>query len=159
MIPRYTSGQTDARGFIARIQTPKLQNVTANHRANDVIVREGAAQNLVATFKYGPLDMITLTGEKVDIHVMKDPPSGEWILLATEVTDKTGRVSYTIPEAHSVGYGLYPIKVSGILDIAISLSLSSLILNSRQTNLTDANSNINGQLFKSGKRTTFDAIS
>ncbi|KAH1011851.1 hypothetical protein HUJ04_001131 [Dendroctonus ponderosae] len=89
----------------------KLKNVTANHRANDVIVREGAAQTLVATFKYGPLDMITLTGEKVDIHVMKDPPSGEWILLSTEVTDRTGRVSYAIPEVQSVGYGLYPIKM------------------------------------------------
>ncbi|XP_050292895.1 protein retinal degeneration B isoform X2 [Anthonomus grandis grandis] len=89
----------------------KLKNVTANHRANDVIVREGAAQTLSATFKYGPLDMITLTGEKVDIHIMKDPPSGEWMLLATEVTDKTGRVSFTIPEDQSVGYGLYPIKM------------------------------------------------
>ncbi|KAL1501307.1 hypothetical protein ABEB36_006651 [Hypothenemus hampei] len=89
----------------------KLKNVTANHRANDVIVREGAAQSLVASFKYGPLDMITLTGEKVDLHIMKDPPSGEWILLSTEVTDKNGRISYTIPEAQSVGYGLYPIKM------------------------------------------------
>lgn len=89
----------------------KLKNVTANHRANDVIVREGAAQTLVATFKYGPLDMITLTGEKVDIHIMKDPPSGEWSFLSTEVTDKNGRVTYTIPETHSVSYGLYPIKM------------------------------------------------
>ncbi|XP_066149223.1 protein retinal degeneration B isoform X2 [Euwallacea fornicatus] len=89
----------------------KLKNVTANHRANDIIVREGAAQTLVATFKYGPLDMITLTGEKVDIHIMKDPPSGEWVLLATEITDKNGRISHTISEAQSVGYGLYPVKM------------------------------------------------
>ncbi|XP_076263380.1 retinal degeneration B isoform X4 [Rhynchophorus ferrugineus] len=89
----------------------KLKNVAANHRANDVIVREGAAQSLVARFMYGPLDMITLTGEKVDIHIMKDPSSGEWILLSTEVTDKTGRITYTIPEDKSVGYGLYPIKM------------------------------------------------
>jgi len=39
-----------------------LQNVAANHRANDVIVREGAAQVVVARFMYGPLDMITLAG-------------------------------------------------------------------------------------------------
>ncbi|XP_030750427.1 protein retinal degeneration B isoform X2 [Sitophilus oryzae] len=89
----------------------KLKNVAANHRANDVIVRENAAQALLARFMYGPLDMITLTGEKVDIHVMKDPPSGEWVLLSTEVTDKTGRIAYTIPEDKSVGYGLYPIKM------------------------------------------------
>lgn len=60
---------------------------------------------------YGPLDMITLAGEKVDIHVMRDAPGGEWFLLATEVTDKTGRVSYTIPEDKALGYGMYPVKM------------------------------------------------
>ncbi|XP_060520907.1 protein retinal degeneration B [Cylas formicarius] len=89
----------------------KLKNVAANHRANDIITREGASQILVARFMYGPLDMITLAGEKVDIHVMKDPPSGEWTLLSTEVTDKTGRVTYTIPDEKSLGYGLYPFKM------------------------------------------------
>lgn len=85
--------------------------MAANHRANDVIVKEGAMQHLIARFMYGPLDMITLTGEKVDIHVMRDVNAGEWIHLATEVTDKTGRVSYTIPDDKTLGYGLYPIKV------------------------------------------------
>lgn len=85
--------------------------MAANHRANDVIVREGAPQLLIARFMYGPLDMITLTGEKVDIHIMRDTPSGEWTQLSTEVTDKTGRITYTIPEDKSLGYGLYPIKV------------------------------------------------
>jgi membrane-associated phosphatidylinositol transfer protein len=41
----------------------RLQNVAANHRANDVIVREGANQMLTARFMYGPLDMITLAGK------------------------------------------------------------------------------------------------
>jgi hypothetical protein len=89
----------------------KLKNVAANHRANDVIVKEGEAQKLMARFMYGPLDMITLAGEKVDIHIMKDPPAGEWTLMATEISDKTGRVIYTIPEDESVGYGIYPIKM------------------------------------------------
>ncbi|CAH1718054.1 unnamed protein product [Chironomus riparius] len=89
----------------------KLKNVAANHRANDVIVKEGEAQKLMARFMYGPLDMITLAGEKVDIHIMKDPPAGEWTLISTEITDKTGRVLYTIPEDMSVGYGIYPIKM------------------------------------------------
>lgn len=60
---------------------------------------------------YGPLDMITLAGEKVDIHVMKDAPLSEWTHLSTEVTDKTGRITYTLPEVKSLGYGLYPVKV------------------------------------------------
>lgn len=42
-----------------------LQNVTANHRASDVIVCEGKAQVLSGRFMYGPLDVVTLTGEKV----------------------------------------------------------------------------------------------
>lgn len=50
----------------------KLKNVAANHRANDVIVREGEPQKIIARFSYGPLDMITLAGEKVDLHIIKD---------------------------------------------------------------------------------------
>lgn len=42
-----------------------LQNVTANHRVNDVIATEEGPQTLVGRFMYGPLDMVTLTGEKV----------------------------------------------------------------------------------------------
>lgn len=42
-----------------------LQNVTANHRANDVIAAEDGPQVLVGRFMYGPLDMVALTGEKV----------------------------------------------------------------------------------------------
>jgi len=41
-----------------------FQNVAANHRANDVIVREGVPQILIARFMYSPIDMITLTGIK-----------------------------------------------------------------------------------------------
>jgi len=89
----------------------KLKNVAANHRANDVIVKEGEQQKLMARFMYGPLDMITLAGEKVDIHVMKDPPAGEWTMLSTEISDKNGRIMYTIPDCKSVGYGIYPIKM------------------------------------------------
>lgn len=43
-----------------------FQNVAANHRANDVIVKDGASQMLTARFMYGPLDMITLAGQ---VHI------------------------------------------------------------------------------------------
>lgn len=46
-----------------------FQNVTANHRANDVIVKEGMSQTINARFMYGPLDMVALTGEKVCIII------------------------------------------------------------------------------------------
>lgn len=47
------------------ISSSCLQNVTANHRVNDVIATEDGHQTLVGRFMYGPLDMVTLTGEKV----------------------------------------------------------------------------------------------
>lgn len=51
------------------------------------------------------------SGEKVDIHVMKDAPAGEWTYLSTEVTDKNGRITYRIPDDKALSYGLYPIKM------------------------------------------------
>ena len=41
------------------------QNVTANHRINDAVANEDGPQVLTGRFMYGPLDMVTLTGEKV----------------------------------------------------------------------------------------------
>ncbi|XP_038214824.1 protein retinal degeneration B [Zerene cesonia] len=101
----------DKEKWIKKRTSVKLKNVAANHRANDVIVKEGCSQTFTARFMYGPLDMITLTGEKVDIHMMKDPPAGEWTLLETVVTDKTGRISYTLTDKQSVGCGIFPFRV------------------------------------------------
>ncbi|XP_039327495.1 membrane-associated phosphatidylinositol transfer protein 2 isoform X7 [Saimiri boliviensis] len=89
----------------------KLRNVTANHRINDALANEDGPQVLTGRFMYGPLDMVTLTGEKVDVHIMTQPPAGEWLYLDTLVTNSSGRVSYTIPESHRLGVGVYPIKM------------------------------------------------
>ncbi|XP_077015804.1 membrane-associated phosphatidylinositol transfer protein 2 isoform X5 [Tamandua tetradactyla] len=89
----------------------KLRNVAANHRINDALANEDGPQVLTGRFMYGPLDMVTLTGEKVDVHIMTQPPSGEWLYLDTLVTNGSGRVSYTIPEAQRLGVGVYPIKM------------------------------------------------
>ena len=106
---------------------------------------DGLFQILHGRFSYGPFDMSVLSGEKVsgivtrlldsfidflnqvDIHVMKEPPSGEWTFLATALTDKTGRITYKvnnkvifiswecspgqIPETERLGYGVYPVKM------------------------------------------------
>lgn len=42
-----------------------LKNVTANHRVNDAVFTEDGNQVVTGRFMYGPLDMVTLTGEKV----------------------------------------------------------------------------------------------
>ena len=41
------------------------QNLNANHRANDWVILEGVDQCLSARFMYGPLDMVSLSNEKV----------------------------------------------------------------------------------------------
>uniref|UniRef100_A0A8C7N3V2 Membrane-associated phosphatidylinositol transfer protein 3 n=1 Tax=Oncorhynchus kisutch TaxID=8019 RepID=A0A8C7N3V2_ONCKI len=95
-----------------RRRTPvKLRNVTGNHRVNDVITTEEGPQTLVGRFMYGPLDMVTLTGEKVDILLMTQPQSGRWVHFDTEVTTSSGRVVYTIPKSKKLATGVYPIKM------------------------------------------------
>ncbi|KAI4877822.1 hypothetical protein NFI96_016324, partial [Prochilodus magdalenae] len=89
----------------------KLRNVTANHRVHDVIVTEDGPQTLVGRFMYGPLDMVTLTGEKVDVFLVTQPASGRWVLFDTEVTSSSGRVTYTIPANKRLPVGVYPIKM------------------------------------------------
>ncbi|KAM6377801.1 membrane-associated phosphatidylinositol transfer protein 2 isoform 6-T7 [Pluvialis apricaria] len=89
----------------------KLRNVAANHRINDTIANEDGPQTLSGRFMYGPLDMVTLTGEKVDIHIMTQPPSGEWVYFDTEISNSSGRISYVIPENRRLGIGVYPVKM------------------------------------------------
>ncbi|KAG7267061.1 hypothetical protein CRUP_033506 [Coryphaenoides rupestris] len=89
----------------------KLRNVTANHRVNDVITTEEGPQTLVGRFMYGPLDMVTLTGEKVDILLMIQPQSGRWVHFDTELTNSSGRVTYTIPKSKKLSLGVYPVKM------------------------------------------------
>ncbi|XP_072271912.1 membrane-associated phosphatidylinositol transfer protein 2 isoform X7 [Pyxicephalus adspersus] len=89
----------------------KLRNVAANHRINDAVANEDGPQTLCGRFMYGPLDMVTLTGEKVDIHIMTQPPSGEWVYFDTEITNSSGRISYVIPEHKRLGVGVYPLKM------------------------------------------------
>ncbi|XP_047200500.1 membrane-associated phosphatidylinositol transfer protein 2 isoform X2 [Hippoglossus stenolepis] len=89
----------------------KIRNVTANHRVNDAVFTEDGAQMVTGRFMYGPLDMVTLTGEKIDIHIMTQPPSGEWVCFNTELTNSSGRVSYVIPESKKLTVGVYPVKM------------------------------------------------
>ncbi|XP_068994891.1 membrane-associated phosphatidylinositol transfer protein 2-like isoform X1 [Embiotoca jacksoni] len=89
----------------------KIRNVTANHRVNDAVFTEDSQQVVTGRFMYGPLDMVTLAGEKVDLHIMTQPPSGEWVYYNTEVTNSSGRVSFILPEDKRLGIGVYPVKM------------------------------------------------
>lgn len=48
---------------------------------------------------------------QIDIHIMTQPPSGEWVYFSTELTNSSGRVSYVIPESQKLGIGVYPVKM------------------------------------------------
>nr|XP_057926096.1 membrane-associated phosphatidylinositol transfer protein 2-like isoform X5 [Doryrhamphus excisus] len=89
----------------------KIRNVTANHRVNDAVFTEDCQQVVTGRFMYGPLDMVTLAGEKVDLHIMTQPPSGEWVYFNTEVTNSSGRVSFVLPNDKRLGVGVYPVKM------------------------------------------------
>ncbi|XP_047238216.1 membrane-associated phosphatidylinositol transfer protein 2-like isoform X4 [Girardinichthys multiradiatus] len=89
----------------------KIRNVTANHRVNDAVFTEDSQQVITGRFMYGPLDMVTLAGEKIDLHIMTQPPSGEWVYFNTQVTQSSGRVSFNIAEDKRLGIGVYPVKM------------------------------------------------
>ncbi|XP_068562556.1 membrane-associated phosphatidylinositol transfer protein 2-like [Cebidichthys violaceus] len=105
----------------------KIRNVTANHRVNDAVFTEDGAQMVMGRFMYGPLDMVTLTGEKIDIHIMTQPPSGEWVFFNTELTNSSGRVSYLIPEGKKLGIGVYPVKMVVRGDHTVADSYLSIV--------------------------------
>ncbi|XP_033717155.1 membrane-associated phosphatidylinositol transfer protein 1 isoform X2 [Tursiops truncatus] len=89
----------------------KIRNVTSNHRASDTVVCEGRPQVLNGRFMYGPLDVVTLTGEKVDIYIMTQPLSGKWIHFGTEVTNSSGRLTFPVPVERALGIGVYPVRM------------------------------------------------
>lgn len=48
---------------------------------------------------------------QVDILLMTQPQSGRWVHFDTEVTNSSGRVTYTIPKSKKLSLGVYPIKM------------------------------------------------
>lgn len=48
---------------------------------------------------------------QVDILLMTQPQSGRWVNFDTEVTNSSGRVTYTIPKSKQLGLGVYPVKM------------------------------------------------
>uniref|UniRef100_A0AAQ4QMY6 Membrane-associated phosphatidylinositol transfer protein 3 n=1 Tax=Gasterosteus aculeatus aculeatus TaxID=481459 RepID=A0AAQ4QMY6_GASAC len=48
---------------------------------------------------------------RVDILLMTQPQSGRWVYFDTDVTNSSGRVTYTIPKSKKLSLGVYPIKM------------------------------------------------
>ncbi|VDH91601.1 Hypothetical predicted protein [Mytilus galloprovincialis] len=96
--------------WLKRRTTIKVKNLQANHRGNDVIVVDGKEQAITARFMYGSFDVTSLSGEKVDIHV-NNQSTGDWEYLGTSVTDKHGRLQFTVPKEKMLPQGMHPVKV------------------------------------------------
>lgn len=48
---------------------------------------------------------------QVDILVMAEPSSGRWVHLDTEITNSSGRITYSVPRPRRLGLGVYPVKM------------------------------------------------
>uniref|UniRef100_A0A452UAE8 Phosphatidylinositol transfer protein membrane associated 1 n=1 Tax=Ursus maritimus TaxID=29073 RepID=A0A452UAE8_URSMA len=77
----------------------KIRNVTSNHRASDTVVCEGRPQVLNGRFMYGPLDVVTLTGEKVRTR-------RPWPRV-----HPSGRLTFPVPLERALGIGVYPVRM------------------------------------------------
>ncbi|XP_062569134.1 protein retinal degeneration B-like isoform X1 [Saccostrea cucullata] len=105
-------GNSACEKWLKRTTAIKVKNLHPNHRGNDVMVLEDKPQVITARFEfmYGPLDVTSLSGEKVDVHVM-DQLNGEWQYMGTDVTDNNGKLQFTIPASKSLPQGMHPVKV------------------------------------------------
>ncbi|UJR31517.1 hypothetical protein I4U23_019006 [Adineta vaga] len=97
--------------WLHRTTAVKIRNLAPNHRANDIMIVDAKPQTIQAKFHYGPIDMVCLVNEKINIYVMRSAPYGEWTLLDTVETDTHGRIKYTIPLEKKLPLGLHPVKL------------------------------------------------
>ena len=79
-VPLTSTSRIPVTSLLRAHAVSSRQNVTSNHRASDTVVCEGRPQVLNGRFMYGPLDVVTLTGEKVRTQRPQSrvdrPPSG-----------------------------------------------------------------------------------
>lgn len=76
-----------------------------------MLVTEDKPQRVSARFMYGQFDLVTLSNEKVDMHIVRDQSTKQWDYMGTAVTDKYGRVTFQIPAEMRLPQGLHPVKM------------------------------------------------
>ncbi|KAF8358291.1 pitp-1 [Pristionchus pacificus] len=85
----------------------KITNLSANHRANDSLVVQGNEQIIHARFCYGPMDLVALTREAVNVYLC--PARKEWFLHSSTETDSHGRL--TVNLGRTLPCGIHSIKM------------------------------------------------
>ena len=89
----------------------KVTNLSANHRANDIIVVEGHDQFVNARFCYGPMDLVALSRERVLVYIC--PQGGDWYLNSSEYTDNHGKLAIRLKKQLPVGIHTVKMIVGG----------------------------------------------
>ncbi|KAI6241593.1 DDHD domain-containing protein [Aphelenchoides fujianensis] len=89
----------------------KIVNLSANHRANDIITVEGSDLVINARFCYGPMDLVALSREEVIVFVC--PSGGEWYQQCAECTDAHGRLNINLGKQLPVGIHAVKMIVRG----------------------------------------------
>ncbi|XP_065316201.1 protein retinal degeneration B-like isoform X1 [Gordionus sp. m RMFG-2023] len=116
-----------------RTKTSLVQNrnISSNHRANDIILNDSMPQSLIARFSYGPLDVLTLGGKKVDIYHKPDEilnriyynqkdstkdynnqiEQADWKYIGSSYTEQNGKLVYNIVSDKRLRDGIHKIKM------------------------------------------------
>lgn len=85
----------------------KVANLSANHRANDILVTPGSEVTVQAKFCYGPMDLVALTREPVSVFVC--PQRGDWYEHGVFETDSHGRLEVKLGK--QLPCGIHSIKI------------------------------------------------
>ena len=119
--PLPEKGETEWKHKRTELFVAKLGS--ARHRGQDVIVRAGETQLLIAKFAYGEIDK-DLKGETVDVYVQRDGRCSTWEWLGDAITsregdhgtkggvdDDGGRIFYTVPAGKELTAGVHAVRM------------------------------------------------
>ena len=70
---------------------------------------------ITARFAYGPLDLASLSYEKVHVYLLKAESGSQWIHATTVETSKHGKISIPLPDQYKLGCGTHTISVGTAL--------------------------------------------
>lgn len=94
-----------------RTTSMKIKRLSPNHRVSDVLaVESGPPPSFTAKFQYGPLAMTSLCKEEVEVYLLLQTPKPRWELFGGGVTDKHGKLVFSLPTDRPLPAGVYPVK-------------------------------------------------
>lgn len=96
-------------GCNGKIEAGGRQELASGGTPSPAVGAESSrAQPRSQAFSESPGPLLCL---QVDILVMAEPSSGRWVHLDTEITNSSGRITYSVPRPRRLGVGVYPVKM------------------------------------------------